>query len=176
MSIEAAVVVAFVRLMEANGITVWIDGGWGVDALLGEQTRAHDDLDIAIQEQEVASLRSLLEARGYRDVPRDDTSAWNFVLGNDADERVDVHVVVIDAQGNGIYGPPENGLMYPAGSLDGTGSILGLPVRCIAPEHMVQFHTGYKLRPQDYHDVVALCQRFGIEYPREYQQSKSINP
>ena len=26
-------------------ISIWIDGGWGVDALLGEQTRAHKDVD-----------------------------------------------------------------------------------------------------------------------------------
>ena len=29
----------FYRAMEHSGITVWIDGGWGVDALLGKQTR-----------------------------------------------------------------------------------------------------------------------------------------
>jgi lincosamide nucleotidyltransferase A/C/D/E len=175
MSISASSVLQFVRLMQENGITVWVDGGWGVDALLGEQTRPHDDLDIAIQEKDVASLRALVDARGFRNVPRDDTSAWNFVLGNSADERVDVHVVVIDSQGNGIYGPPENGLMYPSGSLDGTGSILGYPVRCIAAGHLVRFHTGYKLRPKDYHDVSALCERFGIDYPEDYQSSKSTN-
>src|SRR5919201_6639891 len=33
-----------------KGITpkVWLDRGWGLDALLGEQTRPHDDLDLAI--------------------------------------------------------------------------------------------------------------------------------
>src|SRR5207249_348914 len=29
------------ELFEDNGIKVWLDGGWGVDALLGEQTREH---------------------------------------------------------------------------------------------------------------------------------------
>ncbi len=33
---------------QENGITIWIDGGWCVDALLNFQTRKHDDLDIAI--------------------------------------------------------------------------------------------------------------------------------
>lgn len=32
------------RLLDA-GIPIWLDGGWGVDALLEEQTRIHDDLD-----------------------------------------------------------------------------------------------------------------------------------
>jgi lincosamide nucleotidyltransferase A/C/D/E len=30
-------------------IEFYVDGGWGVDALLGKQTRPHADLDIAIQ-------------------------------------------------------------------------------------------------------------------------------
>jgi lincosamide nucleotidyltransferase A/C/D/E len=29
----------------ALGIEIWIEGGWGVDALLGEQTRPVADLD-----------------------------------------------------------------------------------------------------------------------------------
>jgi hypothetical protein len=32
------------------GIKIWIDGGWGVDALLGRQTRPHKDLDIALDD------------------------------------------------------------------------------------------------------------------------------
>ena len=31
--------------LENLGIEIWVDGGWGVDALLGEQTRPHKDLD-----------------------------------------------------------------------------------------------------------------------------------
>ncbi len=34
--------------LAVRGIEVWVDGGWGVDALLGEQTRSHDDLDLVI--------------------------------------------------------------------------------------------------------------------------------
>jgi lincosamide nucleotidyltransferase A/C/D/E len=133
--------------LEALGVRIWIDGGWGVDALLGEQTRPHGDLDIAIQQVDVPRLRSLLEIDGYADVPRDDTQPWNFVLGDSAGRLIDVHVVVFDAEGNGIYGPPETGLMYPAGSLDGLGVIAGRAVRCIAPEFLVKFHTGLSAAP-----------------------------
>ncbi len=37
-------------LCDELGITVWMDGGWGVDALLGTQTRPHRDLDIVIRQ------------------------------------------------------------------------------------------------------------------------------
>jgi lincosamide nucleotidyltransferase A/C/D/E len=76
-------VIEIVRLLDQNRIDVWIDGGWGVDALLGEQTRSHRDMDIAVQHSDVPQLRALLEARGYKDVPRDDTRDCNFVLGDD---------------------------------------------------------------------------------------------
>jgi hypothetical protein len=41
-------VLAVVDLLEADGIDVWLDGGWGVDALLERPTRGHDDLDLVV--------------------------------------------------------------------------------------------------------------------------------
>ena len=159
----ASDVIEIVRLLDQNRIDVWIDGGWGVDALLGEQTRTHRDLDIAIQHSDVARVRALLKARGYEDVTRDDTRDCNFVLGDDLGHQIDVHSYAFDSTGNHVYG-----VEYPAESLTGTGSVNGYPVRCISPEWMVKFHTGYEIDENDYRDVRALCQRFGIEMPSEY--------
>jgi lincosamide nucleotidyltransferase A/C/D/E len=154
---------------EAAGIRIWVDGGWAVDALIGHETRPHADLDIAIEEINAGRLRAMLEANGYTDIPRDDTSPWNFVLGDAHGRRIDFHVIVFDHAGAGILGPPENGRAYPPGSLDGQGSIDGHSVRCIAPDHLVRFHTGYKPRPSDRHDVQLLCDRFGIPLPEGYR-------
>ena len=156
-------VIAFVQLLTQHHIGVIIDGGWGVDALLGEQTRLHSDLDIAVEHKDVPQIRALLEARGYVDVPRDDTRDCNFVLGDEEGHLVDFHSYTFDAEGNNVYG-----VEYPYESLSGTGSINGYPVKCIPPEWMVKFHTGYPLDENDYHDVKLLCQRFGIELPPEY--------
>lgn len=38
---RSGALVEILRLLEAAGIAVWLDGGWGVDALLGRQTRSH---------------------------------------------------------------------------------------------------------------------------------------
>lgn len=157
--------------LEGLGIEIRLDGGWGVDALLGRETRTHADVDIVIQHRDVPALREWLTARGYRDLERDDTSPWNFVLGDDRGHEVDVHAVTLDAEGNGLYGPIEKGIMYPAASLTGTGTIDGRAVRCISAEYMVRFHSGYKLRESDYQDVSALCERFGIELPEEYKKT-----
>ncbi|MGA1371782.1 MAG: nucleotidyltransferase domain-containing protein, partial [Pseudomonadales bacterium] len=51
-----AVVELYVALAGA-GVDIWIDGGWAVDALVGRQTRPHNDLDIAVEARHVGSLR-----------------------------------------------------------------------------------------------------------------------
>ena len=150
------------------GIAIWADGGWGVDALLGKQTRPHKDLDIAIQQKDVSKLCSLLQSRAYREIKPEEARPWNFVLADANGREIDFHVIVIDDKGDGIYGPPENNEMYPAASLTGTGSILGQAVRCISPEWMVKFHSGYKLKEKDFRDVSALCEKFGIKMPEVF--------
>ena len=166
----AADVIDLYTTLGGLGIDIWIDGGWGVDALLGEQTRPHADLDIVIQQKDLPGLRELLDGRGYGDVERDDTTPWNFVLGDDAGREVDVHVIVLDPDGNGIYGEEED--VYLAPSLTGSGAIDGHPITCISAEYLVKFHTGYELHDTDYKDVAALCERFGIEYPPKYAHPK----
>ncbi|MBZ5562966.1 MAG: aminoglycoside nucleotidyltransferase [Acidobacteriia bacterium] len=158
--------------LETLKIKVWIDGGWGVDALLGEQTRPHQDLDIAIQDRDVPRLRQLLQQRGFRDIKLEEARPWNFVLGDENGREIDFHIIVLDDHGNGLYGPKEKGEMYPAASLTGIGSINGRIVRCISPEWMVKFHSGYKLQEKDFRDVSALCKKFTIELPESFAQFK----
>lgn len=169
-------VVRLLQQLEEMGLAVWLDGGWGVDALLGEQTRPHGDLDIVIQQKDIPQLRQLLESQGYGDIARDDTSPWNFVLGDGNGHEVDVHAVVFDSEGNGLYGPVEKGVMYPAASLSATGVIDGRSVKCIGAEYIVRFHTGYSPRERDFRDVSALCERFGLDYPEEYAHLKKVRP
>lgn len=173
---EAKGAIDLVQLLEHEGIDVWLVGGWGVEALLGEQTRPHEDVDIVIEEKNVPKLRKLLEAKGFKDVERDDTSAWNFVLGDSKSHKIDVHAIVFDESGNGIYGPVERGVMFPAASLTGIGNVNGHTVKCISAEYLVKFISPwlYKLRDKDFKAVSALCERFGIDYPKEYVEKLQI--
>jgi lincosamide nucleotidyltransferase A/C/D/E len=152
-----------VESLEEHGLDVYVDGGWAVDALLGKQTRPHADLDIALPHRYVPRLRELLADRGYRDRARDDTWECNFVLADAHGREIDVHSYTLDDAGNNVYG-----VAYRSEHLTGRGSINGYPVRCISPEWLVKFHTGYKLDERDFHDVRALCERFGIPLPEEY--------
>jgi Aminoglycoside-2''-adenylyltransferase len=81
-------VCAFLVLMEKHRVAVWLDGGWAVDASLGCQTRRHSDVDIVIEERYVAAAVSALQVAGYAPVPRPDTRACNFVMGDSAGRQV----------------------------------------------------------------------------------------
>ncbi len=156
-------VVAMLALFEAHDLNVTVDGGWAVDALLGEQTRPHGDLDIAIPHSQVAALRILLCSEGFREIPRDDSWECNFVLADEVGRKVDVHAYELDADGNNI-----SGITYLAADLNGVGAIAGRTVRCVPLESLVRFHTGYIHDANDARDVKALCDRFKIELPAQY--------
>ena len=167
---KAEDVIKILQYFEKNGILIWLDGGWAVDALLGEQTRSHRDADIIIQQKDVSKLRELLEAKGYKNVERDDTNSWNFVLGDNLGHEIDVHVITFDNEGNGLYGPKEKGMMYPVASLTGAGMIQRYAVKCVSAEYLVKSHAGYKFEKKDFKDVYALHKRFGIVLPSEYDK------
>ena len=172
MYMTAAEVITLYREFENLNIKIWVDGGWGVDALLGKQTRPHKDLDIAVQQEDVPRLRDMLQERGYRDIKLTEAMPWNFVLRDENGREIDVHVIVLDRHGNGLYGPTDYGEVYPPASLMGAGSIDSRVVRCISPEWMVKFHSGYKLTEKDFRDVSALCKKFGLELPESFAQFK----
>lgn len=164
-------VLEFLDLAEEHDVRIWLDGGWAVDACLGHQTRSHADLDIVLQANDLNEVVRLLRDRGYKPAPRNDTRLWNFAMGDQKGREVDFHVVVLDTAGNGIYGPPENGEMYPAEALTGSGVIGVSTVACITPAWLVKFHSGYELDDNDRADVSALCERFDIPLPTEFEAS-----
>jgi lincosamide nucleotidyltransferase A/C/D/E len=160
---NASDVVELLDFLEQHGIEIHVDGGWAVDALLGRQTRNHDDLDVAIQHEQVPILRRLMATRGFHERFQADSWECNFVLADARECRLDVHSYTLDAAGKNVSGVP-----YDAEHLTGTGVIAGRTVRCIAPAWLVRFHTGYEVDERDHQDVRLLCERFGLPLPDEY--------
>lgn len=157
-------------LLEQAGVRCWVDGGWGIDALLGEQTRDHDDLDLALEWQDLGRFEAAVAGEGFRETCRD--GPGNPVFADAAGRRIDVHVVdtafeITDEQGSRVYGG--RGLPYEVGALEGAGEILGRPVACCTAEFQVRSHTGYDFDEQDVRDLIALRDRFGVALPSEYQ-------
>ena len=170
---SAADALELLSWMRASSIEVWIDGGWGVDAALGEQTRPHKDLDIVIEERHLPALRALFEGRGFRERP--DTPS-NFVLANDAGLELDVHAMHFDATGHGIYSMGDGGVwVFPARGFAGRGTIEGQAVRCLTPEIQVLCHgQGYVPVEKDFQDMERLQERFGVSLPPGLQRGNQL--
>jgi lincosamide nucleotidyltransferase A/C/D/E len=61
-------VIEVLELLAAGAASrVWVDGGWTVDALVGRQTRLHDDLDLAIDRDQLSHAERALAAGGFAD-------------------------------------------------------------------------------------------------------------
>jgi lincosamide nucleotidyltransferase A/C/D/E len=155
---------AVLQNLQSAGIRVWVDGGWGVDALIGRQTRPHQDLDLALELGDVRQAVEVLREIGFR--MHDDGLPSRADLRSADDRRVDLHVFTFDEQGNGVQ-RLQNGSVgiYDKQGLSGIGTIGELEVRCLSPEIQIRFHTAHDPDEDDRHDVLLLVERFNLEAP-----------
>jgi lincosamide nucleotidyltransferase A/C/D/E len=158
-------VLEFLGLMEASAIDVCLDGGWGVDALLGEQTREHQDLDVIIRVEELPRLVAVTRAAGYARQPGG--TETNFVLKSEAGHEVDVHAIPFDERGFGVFALPDGRKWpFPPAAFQGRGRVGGKDVRCLSPDAQVQCHAqGYPPDEDDLQDMKLLQDRFGVVLP-----------
>jgi lincosamide nucleotidyltransferase A/C/D/E len=157
---QASDVLTFVDLMNAARIEFWLDGGWCVDALVGEQTRDHDDLDVAVPVEHDAAVRALMRDAGFTLV-RDD-GPHNYVLTDTTDRRVDVHLfdrttTGMNHDGIQVFG----GIAYPVDAFGASGTIEGRAVPCCTAEFLMYAHTCYEPDDDDIADMRALHERLG---------------
>jgi lincosamide nucleotidyltransferase A/C/D/E len=161
---DAGSLVEVVDRLEQHGIDVWLDGGWGVDALLERETREHDDLDLVAELRQSEQIIGLLGDLGYELV--DGAPPVSYVLVDRRGRQVDVHPVTFDADGHGVYELRDGRQwLYPAEGFTGTGSVASRPVRCLTPEVQVLVHAGYELTEKDYRELYLLRERFGVDLP-----------
>lgn len=165
------------RLSE-NNIRVWLVGGWGIDALLGEQTRPHKDLDVIMLVDDVERLCELLSHDGYKFGylweenlntvdGRGVETATAFVLQDGEGRELDAHAMRLDAEGNGIPAWDAEGRILKRQDFAGEGTIAGVTVLCYTPEMQMACHTGYELPDKQVHDLKRLHEKFGVAYSNE---------
>jgi lincosamide nucleotidyltransferase A/C/D/E len=158
-----------ITTLEKAGVRVWLDGGWGIDALVGEQTREHDDLDCVIALSDAEIARDALAVLGFA-VTLDERPT-RFVVRDQTDRRVDFHTVTFDDTGAATQQLQDGTLApYPAQGFSGFGHIAGVRVACLTAAVQSLHHLGYDPDEKDHHDMELLADRFGIDLPAPYRR------
>jgi len=185
--VRAEDVIKIYQSLLDSGIRVWLTGGWGIDALLGEQTRPHKDLDVLVLLDDVVRLRELMARDGYglkelwsenRFVADEDgvETATAFVLQDAAGRELDVHAMRLDDLGNGIPAWEADGFVLRSQDLAGEGTIAGMAVQCLTAEMQVLCHQGYELPEVQLRDVELLRERFGVDAPEGHSAASMQEP
>lgn len=142
--------------LDAIGDPVWVAGGWGIDALLGRQSREHRDLDVLLPADRLDRALAALAALGC-EVETD----WLPVRVEVAGGRLRVDLHPVDEQPNALVQRVFDGeLRYPIAQLT-TGRIGDRAVHCIDAELQRALHRGYEPREVDLHDLAMLDEMSG---------------
>jgi lincosamide nucleotidyltransferase A/C/D/E len=155
------------RLSRAR-VDFWVEGGWGVDALLGEETRPHEDLDLGVRLEDVDRICAILSEFERSD----DQWPASFVLRDTRGRKVDCHPLTFDEHGDGWQANATGGAPYrwPREGLQARGRIGGLEVPCISPELQIPWRQYPEFDDVDWHDVERLRERFGLEVPPQLRE------
>jgi lincosamide nucleotidyltransferase A/C/D/E len=146
----AGQVIALLDAAEAAGLPAWVAGGWGVDALVGRQTRRHYDLDLVISddERQAGLAQAVLAGRGYRQTHTEHNAGlplpWRHVWQHADGWSVELLTVPLDTT---PFSQP--------GSF--TEGIIGArTVPCLSVSLQLRLHSGYPARDIDLTDTELL--------------------
>jgi lincosamide nucleotidyltransferase A/C/D/E len=122
------------KALEAASIAAVLMGGWGVDALVGEQLRVHHDLDLIVDHNQLDIALMMLGALGFREWFRNPAPApfgerqleGSVVVRDEAMRVVDLHPMHLGDSGPAVA----------------EGTIGGHRVKCISAELQIQVNAG----------------------------------
>jgi lincosamide nucleotidyltransferase A/C/D/E len=154
--------------LAGRGVEAWVDGGWGVDALVGRQSRPHSDLDLVIPGEHFVAACAALRADGFA-FEREELPA-SVVFRHEDGREVDLHPAERTADGGGDqyrpdgvgrwhYGPPVR------------GRIGGRWVTCLSLETQLRGHVGYEPDEDDFADMRLLRDELGCELPAPFDRA-----
>jgi len=149
-----------------HGVDCWVMGGWGVDALLGDESRPHHDLDVLVARKDLGLFLDLLTDLGFSEklvwgeslvIDVDGVSRPTAFVQVDGDGReVDVHVIE-EVPGGAPIAVCDVPWEFDEASLAAVGVIEGGQVRCVSAKTQLQMHTGYDLPQAHQHDAERLA-------------------
>ena len=171
--VTAEDVIEIINLLKTNHIQLWLSSGWGIDALLGKQTRSHKDLDVIMLLDDVLQLFDIMDFECFRlkeiwsenlwvSGPQGIKIATAFILHDLDGREFDTHAMCLDDQGNGIPAWDDEGFIFKKRDLAGVGMIAGVIVQCLTPESQMICHAGYPLPDSHLRDIERLYEKFGV--------------
>ncbi|MDP9067902.1 MAG: hypothetical protein M3N53_06100 [Actinomycetota bacterium] len=171
MTTQVSDLMAVLDLLDEAGIHTWVHGGWGIDALIGTQTRQHKDIDLLVPIESAEQLRQIFRAPEWETTK--DNMPVQLAFGRRDGVAVTFDLVTLDHEGGAtqqLYEGDSWGSEFyftPEG-LSGEGTIGHRTVRCLTPELQVETHLGYEPDDGDRRDMTLLAERFAFPLPPPY--------
>jgi len=148
-------VVQVLDALDAANLRQWVAGGWGVDALVGWQTRDHRDLDLLVDYARFDDCLTILERLGY--APETDWLPLRLECAAPGGRWVDVHPVSFDDEGGAVLGDRGGAHFDFPPTAFAVGTLNQRLVPCLSAAHQEVVHDGYDPRWQDRHDMALLA-------------------
>ncbi len=147
-------VMEVLHALDAARCRYWLEGGWGVDALVGRQTRAHRDVDVDLDAAHESIALAVLAERGY--VVETDWRPNRIELVAPGRGRVDLHPLLIATDGSARQAALSGGYHHFPASYFTVGHLNGEKVPCVTVATQRSFRQGYEPRAVDRHDLSVL--------------------
>lgn len=163
--VKANRVLEIVDALEGSGVHCCLAGGWGVDALVGHQTRRHDDVDIVIDDfaRYAPTACEALSPIGFHLIERHQQQLWlpdQWILEDAAASRIDLlsldwDLVTQATTSLQVLPEPTSRDHLFAGVFE-EGTVGGRRVLCLSAPVQRLFHSGFEPRHVDRHDLAIL--------------------
>lgn len=149
--------------LDDAGVQCWLAGGWGIDALVGHQTRRHDDVDIVVSDfpGNVLTACDALFEIGFHLSGKYQHPTWmpdQWTLEDNAACRIDLLSIdwglLGEATATFHLGTARADLLRWAVT---EGMVGGRRVRCLSAPVQLVFHSGFESRHVDSHDLANLA-------------------
>jgi lincosamide nucleotidyltransferase A/C/D/E len=148
--------------LESAGVRAWVAGGFGVDALIGEATRPHTDLDVVFAAEGDDERRALeaLARLDFRVMRREPVPGriWSerIALSDGAARVLDMHPIVLEDGGVRVRRTDGSEVAVEAAEAFESGRLAGRAVPCLSARLQDELHRGYEEQDKDRLDRARL--------------------